>query len=594
MDKFPEQQKKILDYFISDKEQLSVIKSDKSRFIVEAPAGYGKTKVLINKTLYDLFDNEPKNYEQVLMITFSINSTSKMREDIEKEIKYLPEEIKVKMRNKVKITNYHGLARQILSKYGVVINESMMGFKNFKVVDERQLFQKSFVSRSSKKIIQEYEEAIKTASQTHVLNEIESYNNVIMQEVIPNNFITYNAILTLTIKLLSENKQILEFYQRLYTKIVIDEFQDTNYLNYRLIELLITDENIKVQIYGDHLQRIYGFIGTIPNLFDIFSEQHNFDYFKLKTNYRFKDNKEMLLLDGRIRELATNPQSNLEQSVSENIVIYDTHHEEIINTVDKIQQLICDNSNKRVAVLVPQRGPDAEKLLVELKNKKINYYNALNIDVDEDDYKLFHSICADHFQEHFSANMRIIKSEMNKWYEKVYYDSKIQQLEDEIRTCYFKLLKAFLNTNVYDSSYRKKSQEEKYEFILDILLENELSRYLSAIDDNIQVLTIHSAKGIEWDEVFLMDVEEGKLPNWNGMCNICRYKSDCLLEVTIDNQDIFIEQLSLFYVGVTRARENVHISASRKCVKGFDKNISCIFRKLNTEYISVSKNMTRL
>src|SRR5699024_1010311 len=490
-------QNEIIDYFHSDIHQLSVIQSLAPKFIVEAPAGYGKTKVLINKVVYDLLGNKPKNHEKVLMITFSVNSTSKMKQDIEKEICHLPDTLQKRIKEKVKITNYHGLARLILRKYGVEFSEKLLRLEELNVIDDEKVIHDYSLSKEDKIIIDNYNEAVKAARGDFIHNNIEEYNNVIAKQLLSNNYITHNAIITLTIQLLRENNELLVFYQRLFTNIVVDEFQDTNHLNLMLLELLLTDENVNLQIYGDHLQRIYGFIGTVPNLFDIFSEKYECKYYKLQTNYRFKDNREMLMIDNRIRSVASNTYNKIGKTYSEYIKYYETHQLEVHDVISRLKKCMEENSQRKFAILVPQRGEDVNVLINELKYHEISFYNALNIDVNHKDYRLFHEICASEFQKHFIGSAKVVKSEINKWFQNVEVRLESTEIDKDTKSSYLKLFKAFVNSIVVDSTYRKLTQKEKMEYILDVLLENGLSGYLSAVKEDIQVLTIHSSKGLE-------------------------------------------------------------------------------------------------
>ena len=93
--------------------------------------------------------------------------------------------------------------------------------------------------------------------------------------------------------------KILEFYQRYYTTIIVDEYQDTNTLSYLLITHLINKDS-KVILLGDSLQRIYGFIGAVPNLLSFSEEEFDLKQIQLNKNYRFSSNTQMLLLDSNI------------------------------------------------------------------------------------------------------------------------------------------------------------------------------------------------------------------------------------------------------------------------------------------------------
>lgn len=89
-----------------------------------------------------------------------------------------------------------------------------------------------------------------------------------------------------------------------FGSIIIDEFQDTNILNWELMKLLI-HENMMIQLFGDSLQKIYGFIGAIPNLLDQAAEYYDMEYHHLQKNYRFINNEKMLMLDKKCKSYCT-------------------------------------------------------------------------------------------------------------------------------------------------------------------------------------------------------------------------------------------------------------------------------------------------
>lgn len=571
----------IVEIFKSDEHQLQVLETREKRIIVEAPPGYGKTKVLINKTLHDLISKNPPNHEKVLMLTFSVNSASKMREDLNAELQSYPIELKSWMRKKTFITNFHGFARSVLSKYGYLLDSKLKDIKGYEMLAEYQL---SNVEEFE--FLNDYANIIKEVSIENINKNMKDYNAVIIDELLPKKILTHNSILTLTIQLLMDNKNLLELYKKLYTKVVIDEFQDTNYLNIKLIELLLND-NLYIELYGDPLQRIYGFIGTVENIFDIFGEKHKFENYKLETNYRFKDNKKMLQLEHQIRRFAnirSGTQEQLELLENENITIYDNHSQEVEAVIQKIKLIQEKNPNKKIAILTTQRGADIDKVITELDRNEISYFNALKLNVESQSYTNFCLRCMTTFQAYFVDDRRVNKKELNVWYKNLKQeDSNYHPQAREL----FTVLRAFLSNVVTEDNYRRMNETEKREYILDVFINKELHNYLSVIDEGVQVLTIHTAKGLEWDKVFLIDAEKGKLPNYNAMCGSCKYNSNCQIELDDDNEKVFLEQLSLFYVAVTRARDEVYISGSLKDARNQGTTISCVFNLLNIKTVEV-------
>lgn len=142
-----------------------------------------------------------------------------------------------------------------------------------------------------------------------------------------------------------EYPEILKFYQLYYPILIVDEYQDTNILNFMLVETLITPET-RIILFGDPLQRIYGFLGAVPNIMSISKEKFNMELFKLKTNHRF-ENENMLLLDKNLRKHAKNLNN---PSITEDAIIKciasDDQQSEAKNILNKIKYLSGEGEKK--------------------------------------------------------------------------------------------------------------------------------------------------------------------------------------------------------------------------------------------------------
>ena len=73
-------------------------------------------------------------------------------------------------------------------------------------------------------------------------------------------------------------------------------------------------------------------------------------------------------------------------------------------------------------------------------------------------------------------------------------------------------------------------------------------------------------------------MEQDSFPNWVGLCNSCKCKKDCKIIITKENESKFLEELSVFYVAVTRARRQVLFSTSKQDARGYRKNLSCFLK----------------
>ena len=132
------------------------------------------------------------------------------------------------------------------------------------------------------------------------------------------------------------------------------------------------------------------------------------------------------------------------------------------------------------------------------------------------------------------------------------------------------------------------SNEEKHRLVRDTFEYNGLKQYIEFVPTNISISTIHAAKGLEWDYVILPDMEQYAFPSWYGLCGECISRETCKIQVNPDIQKKFIDELSVFYVAVTRARRQVYFSASqtRLDYKSNERpcNISCFLNMPGITY----------
>jgi len=212
------------------------------------------------------------------------------------------------------------------------------------------------------------------------------------------NYISFNGIIALTLKLLADHQEIKDFYQSYFPIIVVDEFQDTNVLSWALLRTLIND---KTQLFflGDSLQRIYGFIGAIPNLISEAKQRLSMERIALEKNYRFMSNNEMLQLDKNIRLNAESPSDPNIQANARVPFTYKTSQlaeaEEILNRISQLASLESQNRT-RIAILTNQRGSNIDKIIEVLSRERVSYFYAL-FGEDDPEYLLFHRECLNQF-----------------------------------------------------------------------------------------------------------------------------------------------------------------------------------------------------
>ena len=135
--------------------------------------------------------------------------------------------------------------------------------------------------------------------------------------------------------------------------------------------------------------------------------------------------------------------------------------------------------------------------------------------------------------------------------------------------------------------YRFLENQDKIAFISDTFENRALKQNMDLIASNLFISTVHGSKGLEWDYVFIPDLEPFCFPNYQSLCGECYDNragfanlNNCKLNTSKIKEKSLVEELSVFYVAVTRVRNNLFFSASanRKNAKGkiCNSKISCL------------------
>lgn len=589
-----------------DESQMEIILSDEPRLVVEAPAGCGKTTTMVSKVAYMIAAGTVPKNKKILALTFSVNAAYKMKKDISERLPVMglsqietPDDLNKLMY----ISNFHGLSRRILSLYGYLIDERLIAINDFKAMNENDYnvdvnYNKYgiLITDDEKRFFADFKECILKCDYEEIGKKEDEYIDILVRRFFPRQCITFNGYLILTKRLLSINEQLREFYQALYPVIIIDEFQDTNCLSWSLISMLIGDDT-NLFFMGDSLQRIYGFIGAVPNLLDLAKEQYHMSKKVLTQNYRFKNNMEMLLLDKNIRENAKNILApNIENDARVKLCYTDTHEEECVWVADKVTQLQQVEDNCSVAVLVQQRGRDIDMIIEEFENRNMDYFYALFSDEDEE-YIDYHRKAMGIFFEVLNASKynRVNKTLLNKVYSNI--SREYQGTEAKLIESLLILTKVFFER--ITTEYIFLGNEEKIAYISDTFENRALKQNMDLIKSKLFVSTVHGAKGLEWDYVIIPDMEPYCFPNFPSLCGSCdRYrgrKEDadaCKIIMKNNDEKKILEELSVFYVAVTRVKKDLFFSASktRYNASGQEKTskVSCLpyLPGILLEYIS--------
>jgi len=571
-----------------DEKQLEVIFSESPRIIVEAPAGYGKTTTMISRIAYLFATGSIPNPKRILGLTFSINAALKVKREVAEKLPVLlgSQNNPVALGEKVTITNYHGFCKAVLKKYGYLIADALRkdvtlfhAIGNIKdsqgnIASEwKSIVDGLSISEQTKIAIVDKE--IESGIQPTVEN-LQEYRNIIIRKVLPTGYISHNSIILFVLYIFDTFTEVKKFYQSYYPLIVVDEFQDTNYIAWRLLEAVISDRT-RLIFLGDPLQRIYGFIGALPDIMTTVARKYGMTQVTLSKNYRFRNNPEMLKLDRNIRENAAfcfAPTIQDENVAHLPLFWGSTQQEEASKVVAKVQNLLSRGTDK-IAILFRGRGKNAEILESVLAYNSVSYFYGMFTDEDPD-YIDFHNKCQKMFIKKFEKSKNINKKALTNFSDSVKksYASTTGKTVDSL----LRLLDALFEKVYID--YSDLFSEDKYNLLLDMFENRQLKQAMEYVDSQVILSTVHGAKGLEWDYIIFSDVEQWVL-TFN--CLLCtsadKNNSDiryCRLPQIIPDhmKTNILDDLCVLYVGLTRARKQAYISASAERFNAYGRQFT--------------------
>ena len=597
--------------------QLDAVKTTDGPLLILAGAGSGKTRVLTYRVAYLVNEHNVDPYN-VLAITFTNKAANEMKDRIMGILGPRAYNIQISTFHALGVLivkeNYEKAGYK--ANFTILDSDDSLTLIK-KIIKDLNLDPKTYNPKAIRNQIsgaknslltaKEYDKYANTEFEQVVLRVYEKYE----EKLAINNSLDFDDLLMIPIKIFREYPDVLKKYQERFKYILIDEYQDTNEAQYILVKMLSAKYK-NICVVGDNDQSIYSFRGA--NYHNILNFEHDYPNSKvimLEKNYRstknilnaandvIKNNKERkdknlwtdnedgskikyhrasdekdeafyvvneikdLISNGeKLNDIAvlyrTNAQSrNIEESLlRENIPyrvigsFYFYNRKEIKDLIAYLK--VIYNSNDDVNLLriinVPKRG---------IGDKTIQN---LTIKANDENVSLFDAID--------SGKELIFKETINKLRE-ISEKSSLTELVDAIleKTG----IKAeLISENSIEADVRLENLEEfktitkNYEesrgivsldeFLNEISLVSDVEEYRNR-EDVITLMTIHSAKGLEFKDVFLIGLEEGIFPH----------------QAAFFDANELEEERRLCYVAITRAKEKLWIiNAKRRTIYGVD------------------------
>ncbi len=611
---------------LNDMQQLAVYHTE-GPLLILAGAGSGKTRVLTHRIAY-LIEEKGVAPWNILAITFTNKAAQEMRERVDALVGYGSEDIW--------ISTFHATCSRILRRH-----IDLLGYdRNFTIYDASD--QKSLM----KEVLKEMKIDTKQFPERSVMSEISSAKNEYkspldyrneygsnfrnqriadiyehyQKRLKENNALDFDDLLVKMVDLFQTNPDVLEHYQDRFQYIMVDEYQDTNTVQFLLVSLLAKKYR-NLCVVGDDDQSIYKFRGA--NIYNILNFEKVFpdaQVIRLEQNYRSTQN----ILNAANGVIANNKGRKEKKLWTENqkgelvhFKQYDTEYDEADGVVSRINFLAMRGVQYKDMAILYRTNAQSRIFEEKLKQKNIPYaivrgisfYDRKEIkdlmsylkvvDSGMDDLSVKRIInvpkrgigqtTINRLQEFAILNqMSFLDAVFNadEIPEVARALAKLHKFADMIEEFreyaseheISELLEHILDVTQYrvelevegtDESISRLEdieelfndiayyeEEEENPNLRDFLAEKDMYTLNAGIDNledennKVLLMTLHNAKGLEFNNVFLGGMEEGVFPGFGAM-------------MSGDESEIE-EERRLCYVGITRAKERLFLSAAKR------------------------------
>jgi DNA helicase-2/ATP-dependent DNA helicase PcrA len=607
-------------------QQQEAVKYTDGPLLILAGAGTGKTTVIIEKITY-LIDSFFAQPNEILAVTFTNKAANEMRHRIASKIGEIEKNIWIGTFHSIALRILRRHAAEVFDSINFNVIDAEDQFKILKKtaidagVDLKDYPIKNYqyqIERLKDKALLPEDISYKNEYNLPEFTKIYTqYQNQLRR----NNFVDFGDILLYNIKIFQKNPEIAKYYQNKFSYILVDEYQDTNRAQYQWL-LHITNKKQYICCVGDDDQSIYSWRGAeIANILKLKKDFPKAKIIKLEENYRstknilqiaskiIKENherhdktlwtngdqgSEVVLksfssdkkeaqgianiiknIDSDFRNIAILFRAGYQTRIFEEVFINSSIPYQIIGGLrfyerkeikDAISYLrISLNPNNNLAferiINLPRRGVGKvamDNLLQISSNQNCSLFEAVKFEIEKGKVK---------------RPLKDLLMQINLWQQALKNDYNLANLAQNILTdCgYFQMWKA---QKTPEAQSRAENLQEFINSLKDFENLEQFLEHVSLVSDNenkqnqtsmVNLMTVHAAKGLEFENVFIPGLEEGIFPNSKAMFE----------EKSIE------EERRLLYVAVTRAKKNLFLSFARGRFKygSWENSISSRFIK---------------
>ncbi len=551
-----------------NKAQTKAVKHVTGPSIIMAGAGSGKTRVLVYK-VRNLIENQHVPSFEVVMITFTNKAANEMKQRMGlKKLGY--------------IGTFHSFCCMILRRESHHVGLDS-NFVIFDTDDQLSLLRGIIKKNEIKKLTPSYflhrissaknklvapEKYLEVFSDYHAALIAEVYT-AYQKELRKNKAFDFDDLILEVVNIFIKHKDVLEKYQNKFRYILVDEFQDTNYIQYLLTKLL-AQKYQNITAVGDFSQSIYSWRGADMRNLDKFKQDFpEAQIFHLEENYR----STQTILDFAYKVIShnqTHPILNLFTKLGEGEEIEffeaENEEEEAIYIANKIRDLGLPHSSFAVLYRTNAQSRVIEEAFLHYSIPYVLVGGTRFYERKEIKDVLSYLRLMINPQDEVALE-RVKKLGKRRWSE---FKNDYQELSEQAKKMTSSELMEEIFSRTHYIEIYNPDDEEDYSRIENIkelksvaMNFSDLTQFLeqvalveseyfagekkSSAKDGVKLMTLHQAKGLEFPAVFIVGVEEGILPHSRSIDDIFSLE----------------EERRLFYVGITRAKEKLFITYTR-------------------------------